>query len=231
MHVPPPQNIIYLAEVMSLDDPKGLGRVQVQLKGFVAGDLTLPWLRTIQHTASAEGAGGSHGMVFLPEVGDEVVVLRGNGDHIDSMFIMGAVYHANNEPFVTNDDKNLIKHLRTSSGNELIFNDEGGKESITISCPEGEVIVIMDNKAKSITLKAPKKIEILADKEVYIKGTDKVTVEAKEIIVNSDMDSKHEAGTNFSIKGGANVKIEGAANVDIKGGAMVNVKGAMVNIN
>ena len=42
-------SIIYLGAVKSLDDPDGLGRVQVELHGFTKA-FKLPWIRTVQRS-------------------------------------------------------------------------------------------------------------------------------------------------------------------------------------
>lgn len=70
-------NASYLAEVVSVDDPLGLARVQVRLLSFDGvGEQDGPlWARV-----AAPFAGSDYGAFMLPDVGDEVVVNFLNGD-------------------------------------------------------------------------------------------------------------------------------------------------------
>ena len=76
--------IVFVATVKSTKDPKKLGRVQVELKNLDKA-VEMPWIRLLQPMA-----GKDHGYVWLPEVGDVVAVLRGAGDRVNSMLIIGS---------------------------------------------------------------------------------------------------------------------------------------------
>ena len=68
---------------------------------------------------------GTH---VLPEVGDMVAVLRGAGDRIGSMYILGSVYDKKNKPAIKDKDgKNNIKQFQTRSKHTLEISDEKGK--------------------------------------------------------------------------------------------------------
>ena len=84
---PDRKQIIFYAEVMSTKDPMKLGRVQVKLNSLDKA-VEMPWIRMIQAQASSK----SKGIVILPEEKDIVAVLRGAGDHLGSMLILGGVY-------------------------------------------------------------------------------------------------------------------------------------------
>ena len=226
--------IVFIATVKSTKDPMGLGRVQVELKDLDK-PVEMPWLRMIHANASKE-----FGLVLLPEVGDMVAVLRGNGERISSMYILGSVYDKTNKPALKDDDgKNNIKQFQTRSKHIFEISDEKGKEKITLKTGKGAEMVFddkdtkinlkieglsmeMDGKKKTITIKSDDKIVIDA-KTVSIKGSMGIDIEGKEISIKSDMDTK--------IKGGMKVAIEGGVGVDIKGGAKVSVKGAITSIN
>ena len=99
--------IVFIATVKSTKDPMGLGRVQVELKDLDK-PVEMPWLRLIQSHASK-----GFGTVLLPEVGDMVAVLRGSGDRIASMFILGSIHDKKNKPAIKDDDgKNNIKQFQ-----------------------------------------------------------------------------------------------------------------------
>ncbi len=128
-----------LGKVRDNQDPLGLGRVQVALTGF-EGAVELPWIRVICPSAS-DGAGH----LFLPEKGDEVVVLVG-GELSDtgSMYVLGAVYHRKHRPSRGNEEgDNAIKRIRTRSGNELVFCDREGEEYVALRSPrEGADVTV-----------------------------------------------------------------------------------------
>ena len=67
----------YLAEVVAVNDPDQLGRVQIKLLSFdgVEGQDAPVWARV-----AAPFAGDQRGAFFIPDVGDEVLVSFINGD-------------------------------------------------------------------------------------------------------------------------------------------------------
>ena len=108
--------LVFIATVKSTKDPMGLGRVQVELKDLDK-PVEMPWLRMIHFHASKE-----FGSMILPEVGDMVAVLRGAGDRIGSMFILGSVYDKKNKPAVKDGDgKNNTKQFQTRSKHTVEF--------------------------------------------------------------------------------------------------------------
>jgi uncharacterized protein involved in type VI secretion and phage assembly len=226
--------IVFIATVKSTKDPMGLGRVQVELKDLDK-PVEMPWIRMI-HSHASKG----FGTIMLPEAGDMVAVLRGAGDRISSMFILGSIHDKKNKPALKDKDgKNNIKQFQTRSKHIIEISDEKGKEKITIKTGKGAEMIFddkaskihlkikgllfeMDGKKKTITIKADDKIVIDA-KKISIKGAMGVDIKGKDISIKSDMNTK--------IKGGMKVAIEGGVGVDIKGGAKVSIKGAMTSIN
>jgi len=227
--------IIFIATVKSTKDPKKIGRVQVELKDL-AKAVEMPWIRLLQHHA-----GKDHGIVWLPEVGDMVAVLRGAGDRVNSMFIIGSVYDGTYTPHIADKDgKNNFKQIKTRTGHLFIVSDEKGKEKISLKTGKKALFMEFDDKAEVLTVKIKnlkmimdgkgKQILLDSDDDITIKGAKTVNilapgtavnVKAKDVIVKADMNAKVEA-LNVTVKAGAGVKIEGAAKVDIKG-AMVNI--------
>lgn len=225
--------IIFFASVKSTKDPKKLNRVQVELKDL-AKAVEMPWIRMVNSHASKE-----FGTTILPEAGDQVAILRGAGDRVGSMLILGSVYDNINKPAIGDKDgKNNIKQFITRSKHDFQISDEKGKEKISlITSKQSEMVfddkdskihfkvkgllVEMDGKKKCITIKSDDKI-VLDAKNVHIKGSFLVDVKGKDIKIKADMNTK--------IDGGVKVEIKGGATVDIKGGAKVAVKGAITAI-
>lgn len=225
--------LVFIATVKSTKDPMGLGRVQVELKDLDK-PVEMPWIRMIHFHASKE-----FGSMVLPEVGDMVAVLRGAGDRIGSMFILGSVYDKKNKPAVKDEDgKNNIKQFQTRSKHTVEFSDEKGKEKITVTSGKGAEIMIddkdekltitikglsieMDGKGKAITIKSDGDLKIDA-KKIDVKGADGISMKGKEFKVKTD--------AALELKAGAAGLFQTGAGCDIKGGAPVNIKGPAINI-
>ncbi len=121
-------------------DPDKLGRVKVVYPHFSGDAAQLPseWARVCQPYASK-----GNGSWFLPDVGDEVLVLF-QGENLEHPIVMGTFYSSKNQPPTSgrpgdlNDDgKNSIKFFRSRAGNLLVFDDTSGKEGITVKDSQG----------------------------------------------------------------------------------------------
>lgn len=227
-----------IAKVTSTQDPENLGRVQVQLQGYEG--TVLVWLRMLAPYASS-----SAGFVFLPEVDDEVLVLRGADDVVDAMYILGALYNGKNVPTYTNPDgENNTKTIRTRAGVDISISDEAGKESITIKTPAGTLLALqdasdkkglafgnsdstvslaMDTNGVSLTVANGKPTSVSSQGDVSVDGKANVEVKAA-------MQVTVQAGTNLVCKGSVNANLEAGAQLVVKGGAQVSVEAPLVKI-
>ena len=128
------------------DDPDKAMRVSLNLP-VLGTDAAPVWARW----AFAD-AGNARGMVFWPEVGDEVVVGFFNDDPRQPV-VLGSLFSAKNPPHAPYDqpqDKNETKGFFTKSGNEIGFID-GDKPQIFIRTPAKREI-LLDDDAKQIKL-------------------------------------------------------------------------------
>ena len=123
---------IVSARVMAHNDPKKMGRIQVQF--FWQEDGSTHWART-----TSPHAGPDRGFMFMPEVGDEVAVAFEDGDP-ERPVILGSLWNgvqqAPREEFWGSDiADNNIKRILTKSGNRIQFIDSPGKESVVVATP------------------------------------------------------------------------------------------------
>lgn len=199
----PLRSVILHGRVESLEDPKQLGRVRVSVLGFGAAGMTLPWMPVLQPMASTK-----HGGFFLPEVGDEVVVLRGSGNMRDGLVCLGAVYNARRPPLVAApaDDANKLKELRTAAG-ALTFCDEEGKQAITIQTRDKKLSIVIDVAAGSVA--------ITGDKLVSVSSSADLKVEARKVTVTGSEEIKLVSKTKVAVE---------AANVEVKVSGALAVK-------
>ena len=233
-----PSIAVAVGKVLSTKDPDGLGRVQVQLMAY--NSTVSVWLRMTMPYASAAA-----GFVFLPEVDDEVLVLRGAGDNVDGMFVIGALYNGAHTPVYTNPDgENITKQIQTRAGNHVVFTDKDGEEAIEIKTKAGNIITMtdkvgtngfainnadgtiqikLDTNGADVTVANGKNATVTVQGDTTVNGTGNVTVK-------SGMNVNVEAGINLTCKGAANATLEAGAQLTVKGGAQVSVEAPMVKV-
>jgi uncharacterized protein involved in type VI secretion and phage assembly len=131
--------------VKSLDDPDGQGRVQVEF----------PWLSDNQKSAWAPiatlMAGKQRGMMFMPELDDELLVAFEHGD-FEHPFIIGFLWNGVDEP-PHQGINHKVRRLKTVSGHTVDFDDNTGQEKITIKTAGGHEIEMKDAPTGHIAVK------------------------------------------------------------------------------
>ncbi|BFM45637.1 phage baseplate assembly protein V [Flavobacterium sp. CFS9] len=226
------------ALVESNTDPKNKGRIRVQMLWQQGTSMKTAWLRVLTPDAGSSGkVGTNRGMVFIPDVGDHVMVHFRYGDP-NRPFIMGSVFHGKSGGGGGQD--NNKRSFATRGGTSLVLDE--GDNSFTATDPSGNMIKL--NGDGTMTIYAPNKIDvlskeinILADEKVNINGINEVNVDSKKIVavgtdevsVQSDTQIGNEA-PSINIKGKNTILAEGKV-VDIDGKTMTNVKGGVVNLN
>lgn len=235
------------ATVKDNTDPANMGRVRVaMLWQEEKGEMT-DWLRVLAPDAgSSEKVGKNRGFVFVPEVGDQVLVgFRYNNPN--RPFVMGSVLHG--KIAGGSGAGNSTKSMATRSGSKVTLDDDKG--SVTVSDPSGNTVVLNGDGTLNIT--APNIINIIS-KEINIRGTDSVRVVSSKIINvfgNNEVNISTKELTAIgkvkatlgsetmvevlapatSIQGDAELKLLSQGIVDVEGTLMTNVKGGMVNLN
>lgn len=220
---------IQIAKVVRVDeDPKGQRRIKVTLP--LAGD-TPVWVRMVAPYASA----GS-GMVFLPEVGDEVV-LAFLDDDPESAVCLGALHSSKRQAPVTPDAENTMKVIRTAGELEIRF-DEKAKD-MRFSTPGGQVVTLSDEN-KSVTLQDQHGNSVTLDEAgIALKSPGDVVVEADgafKLVAQSGIDISSPddvslAGANVDVKAKVALKASGSASSELKAGGTTSVSGTLVKIN
>lgn len=235
--VPLPVAHTQQAVVVSNEDPKKLGRVQVKMN-WQTGPMQTSWIRVLTPDAgTSDKVATNRGFVFIPEKGDQVMVAF-RYDDPNRPFVLGSLFHGKSG--TGGGSSNKTKSLTTRSGCSITLDDEKG--SVTIADPTGSTIIL--NGDNTITIDAKDKItihskelEILADEKIRIEADSEVEVLGKtstfegksEAKIKSDTSIKEEAAT-IDIKASATLKATGAT-VDVDGSAMTNIKGGLLNFN
>ena len=118
------------AVVVDNNDPKGTGRIRVKME-WQQGSMRTPWLRVMTPDAgSSAEVGTNRGMVFIPEVGDHVLLGFRHNDP-NRPLVIGSLFHGKNSS--GGGEKNKEKSLRSKTGNNITLDDSIGKGAVLIN--------------------------------------------------------------------------------------------------
>lgn len=216
----PSINGLHIAKVVQIgkDEQEGDHRVKVKIP-FVnqagATDSDGVWARMANVFA-----GNNRGMVFRPEIDDEVVIGFLNDDPRDPI-VLGALHSSVNPAPQEASDDNHEKGIYTRGEMQFVFNDDD--KTITISTKNGNS-VLLSEKEGGITLTDEN------DNTIKL-NSDGITIEsAKDLVLKATGDVKME-GTNIEQSAQANLKASGSAVTEISASGNTVIKGAVVQIN
>jgi uncharacterized protein involved in type VI secretion and phage assembly len=199
-------NGLVIGLVTNIDDPEKQGRVRVKYPAL--GDrMEGTWARI-----ATPGAGKDRGMMFLPEVGDEVVVAFEHGDTRRPV-VLGALYNGKDTPsakMLEGGPRGASWVVHTTKDAE--FQTE--KQFMITAKEHMQMTIARGGGTGDLGVKTDDKIEIKAGTTILLDGTGEVTI-------------KSAAGINVEATG--QLKLKGAT-VDIDGTGGVTVKGAIINI-
>jgi uncharacterized protein involved in type VI secretion and phage assembly len=228
--------------VTNLKDPDDLGRVKVKYP-WLGDNVESDWMRL-----ASPMAGSGRGLLYLPEVNDEVLIAFEHGD-VHHPYIVGALWSSTDKPFKKNseavggDGKVNQRLIKSRAGHIVLLDDTDGAELVSITSKSGHTFILNDKSgSESITVqdKSGNKMVIDSTKNsmtINVKGD--FSVEAKgKVSLKSTMDMALEATTKVSVKGTTGLSLDGTtqaelkgAQVSVSGSAMTEVKGALVKIN
>ena len=173
-----------MATVLSNADPQGKGRVRVRMNWQTDGMQT-GWVRVMTPDGgSSSDVKSNRGFVFIPEVGDQVLLGFRHGDPARP-YVMGSLF--NGTTGGGGLEGNHMKSLTTRSGHTIKLNDSLSSLGITIKDIKGNSIHI-DSVGDDIIINAKRNITINAG-ETF-------TVNAREMEVNIDRDIIEKIGKN-----------------------------------
>ncbi|BFG80371.1 type VI secretion system tip protein VgrG [Paraburkholderia terrae] len=192
------------------------------------------WVRVAQASA---GPGWGH--LFLPRIGEEVVVSYVDGDP-DRPLVTGCVYNGTNAVPVTLPSMQTQSVIRSRSskggtaGNEIRMEDKLNSEELYVHAQKDMTVEI--ENALSTTVKAgaethvvqkgDRSIEVSEGKETHtVKGTRTVDVTGDETHTNHagfthnvSGNHTHKIDGNYTLKVGGNLVIEVTGSISIKAG-------------
>lgn len=211
--VPSPGSLT-VGVVTDIADPDQAGRVKVVVA--TAG----PAVDAVWARLATLDAGADHGSVFVPSVGNEVVV--GFLDH--DPVVLGQLYSpAHQPPIKVDGDANTLRGFVTPHGHKVVLDDATPLIEVTTG---GGHSVTLDDEAGAITLteSSGNSVTINGDGITIEAGTGDIVLKAPTGKVQFDAATIEGSATGPS-------KIESSATLDISASATLGLKGALVNIN
>lgn len=192
------------------------------------------WIRVAQGSA-----GKQWGAVFLPRVGQEVIVSFLDGDP-DRPIVTGCVYNGEHPPPYALPEEGSRSGIRSAAGNEVSFEDKKDGEELALRAQRDLKLIALNDLAmevksgRTVTIeekddalsirKGNRTVEIVAGNEAHsVKGTRTVTVGGEEIRKN-EANFGQEVSGSFFIKVSGDVTIEAGGSIRLKAGAGVEVE-------
>jgi phage protein D len=181
---------VVVALVTNNEDPLDLGRVRLKYP-WLSDDAESFWARVMM-----PGAGPDSGMVWIPEVGDEVLVAFEMGD-FSHPIVIGGLWNGVDKPLLGDGlfDAGAIKRrgFISRKGHQIVFFDGDDESGIAMLSQDGKFKLSL-NETKG---------------QFHIKADGKLLIEAKSLEIKVDTDAKLEAkGVNLEATG--QMKIKGA---------------------
>lgn len=184
-----------LAEVTSLNDPDSLNRVQVRLLAFdgVANHDAPMWARVVSPFAGAD-----RGTFFLPDVGDEVLVVFVQGDPRHPLVLGGLWNGSATAPASISGGQNKTKCIKSKNGIKVTLEDQSGQEKLQLETPGGCKVTLKDGPG-AVTIEDSNGNSVkLETSGITIQASAKVTVQASSVAVSAGMVTVDAAMSKFS---------------------------------
>jgi len=192
---------------------------------------------------SQNWAGKRWGAVFIPRIGQEVIVDFLEGDP-DQPIITGRVYNGDSmPPYELPDEKtkSTIKSNSTKGGegfNEIRFEDKKGEEQVFIHAEKRQ-----DNRVKKDSLewvggerhlivKQDQMEEVEGDKHLEVKGDQNEKVDGT-VSLKAGMDMQQKVGMKAALEAGMEIHLKSGMNLVIESGVTLTLKvgGNFINLN
>jgi uncharacterized protein involved in type VI secretion and phage assembly len=190
---------VAVAIVTQNKDDEGLCRVKVSYPWHDQSESY--WARLITPMAGKE-----RGLVFIPEVGDEVVVAFERED-LRFPYVLGALWNGKDKPPLANADGKNDKRIIQSRKKHYLLFDDGTQGVVELRHEKGRKIVF-DDKGFAVQ-------------------------DEKGNVVKVDSNSGAmtiEATGQLKIKA-ATISIQATGTLELQAGATLTIRGSLVNIN
>jgi uncharacterized protein involved in type VI secretion and phage assembly len=224
------------AVVTNINDPENLGRVKVKLLNLDIPDYETDFIRV-----ATPMSGSQWGMLFFPEVGDEVLVAFACGD-ISRAYVIGSLWNKNFKPPVSITEENPVRMIQTRSGHKLVFDDTDGKEHIDIETKDG-LLVSLDDEKKTILVSDDGKKNFIkidsANGTITIEAENKVVISAGSTVLRMEGSGSLSVSSDTSMKmksskitvDGDSTEVKAGGSLKLSSGGQASLKASVVKLN
>jgi uncharacterized protein involved in type VI secretion and phage assembly len=190
---------LMVAIVTDIDDPERVGRVKLKFPSL-SDTYESDWVRVV-----SPGAAKAAGLVFLPDVNDEVLVGFEHGD-VRRPYVLGALWNGVDKPSLGDgpfdNGHNKRQGIVSRRNHRLVFFDADGKEGVSVMTGDDKLRVALKQSGSEIHVYADGRIVIEATQDIEIRGQASISIEAQR---------------QLTLKGSAGVRIESSGTVDVDG--------------
>ena len=238
--VPLPVAQTQQAVVVSNDDPKKQGRVQVKMN-WQSGDMKTSWIRVMTPDAGISNkVSTNRGFVFIPEK-DDIVLVGFRYDDPKRPFVMGSLF--NGKTCTGGDSGNKKKSLTTRSGCTLTIDDDEGSITMTdqagnsyaadgkgnIKISASKSIMLCVGKT-SIELDSEGNIKSSAETKITETATNEITQTAKTIN-SSAVEAYNISGSDVTATGSNTATLSGTTKATVDSSGTTAIAGTIVKLN
>jgi type VI secretion system secreted protein VgrG len=221
------------------------GRVKVQFFWDRLGkrnENSSCWIRVSQ-----AWAGQNWGAVFLPRIGQEVIVDFLEGDP-DQPLITGRVYNAEQmPPYALPDNKTQsgVRSRSSKSGttenyNEIKIEDNKGKELITVHAEKDQLIEVENDETIKVhhdqmitvendrteTVKNNETVTISGDRKHYVTGQEQLQTDG-DLHLTASQNQNEKVGMTYSRQVGMTINDKAGMNYGMDAGMSIHLKAGM----
>jgi type VI secretion system secreted protein VgrG len=215
------------------------GRVKVQFHWDREGkynEKSSCWVRVSQNWA-----GKRWGAMFIPRVGQEVIVdfLEGNPDQ---PIITGRVYNGSSMPpyeLPAEKTRSTIKSDSSKGGggfNEIRFEDKKGDEQVFIHGEKDLDLRVRETsrefvgRSRNLIIKADQKELVEADKHLHVKGDQNEKIDGS-FSFNTGIDVQQKVGMRYGLEAGLEIKQKAKLNFVVESETSITLKVGTNTIN
>ena len=212
------------ATVVSNDDPKEAGHVRVQMN-WQTGNMQTGWIRVMTPDAgSSDKVNTNRGCVFIPDVGDKVLVGFRNGAP-NRPYVMGSLF--NGYTAAGGGSNNHKKSITSRSGSTITLDDDAHTILISTSRKNN---VFIDEKNGTVSILSAEQVDVKT-KHVNIEATEDMKIDVGkdlEISVGGNIKTAVGGDRELSVAENQNISVGGTSNESIAGNMKVTAKDMMM---
>jgi len=210
---------VTVGEVTNINDPKTIGRVKVRFPGLSASEESA-WARI-----AVLGGGANRGNVFIPEVGDEVLVAFEGGD-TRTPVVVGGLYGNKSTIPAPDIENGLVQKRQITSrlGNTLSMLDgtTPATQAIELVLAGGQFSIHLGKDKLAMTVPAQTPVSVTAGSSSFAIANDGgITMQAPTISIKADQQVQIQ---------GATVSVVGTGELSLQAQGTAGLKGATVQV-